>query len=376
MIAAQHKMPLVFGDVKTAFLMGKKQHRPEGELYADQPPRGIPGLQRGQLLVLLTPIYGQVDAPLNWFETLALFLVDVCGMSQSLLDECIFWLFGKDGFLGVVAVIVDDLIMAGNELFENTVYPKLRERFVFGKWQRYSAIYAGKRIEQNKETLEVELEQHEEIMGNMAMVHLPRDVRLRGVDALVPPEIRDVARSQSGSLAWYARETRPDCSGDASMIQSMFPDITVQGVISLNKAIKKMTGTKVVLKFVAVDAVRFLLSTDAGWANALDEEGEQVKSQCGWLLGVTDQKVEDGNAQKFSLLSWRSHRADRVCNSTLMAESVSLGEGLAALRYYQVMWGEITEGRSLRELLTAQLPATICIDCKSAYDTLSSYATN
>ena len=57
-LAAQHRWPLNFADVKTALLMGKPQHRAQGRLYAYQPPGGIRGLHRDQIVELLTTLYG------------------------------------------------------------------------------------------------------------------------------------------------------------------------------------------------------------------------------------------------------------------------------------------------------------------------------
>jgi len=84
------------------------------------------------------------------------------------------------------------------------------------------------------------MEQHADIQENVKMVKIPTDLRKLGDDAVVPPDIAEAARSCAGSLAWYARETRPDCADDAVIIQGFFPDITVGQVVSLNKAAKKM----------------------------------------------------------------------------------------------------------------------------------------
>ena len=53
-----------------------------------------------------------------------------------------------------------------------------------------------------------------------------------------------------------------------------------------------------------------------------------------------------------------------------------MGGGLAELRCFQILWEQMTTGMTLRTVLDKSLSATIFTDCKSAYDTLPSYAGN
>ena len=45
-------------DLKAAFMQGMRMEREKGPLFAKQPPEGVPGLERGQLLELHSEVYG------------------------------------------------------------------------------------------------------------------------------------------------------------------------------------------------------------------------------------------------------------------------------------------------------------------------------
>jgi hypothetical protein len=290
-------------------------------------------------------------------------------MIKSLLDECFFYLVAGGYFRGCAAIVVDDLLMGGGDKM-NDIYDRLRARFCFGKWQPYKGMYRGNWVSQDPETLEVTITQEDQIKDNMRHIDIPTAVRKLGLEARVPPEIVDEGRSQVGSAPYYARETRPDAAGDASMLQCAWPYPTVQDIINVNKLTKKLLEHPCALVYKKLEDPTFLLATDAGWANDFDEEtGEKINSRAGWVVVAVDGAVRDGAESHVNFLGWKSHRLDRVCNSTLMAESCSLADGLAELRVFQLLWAEATTGNPLEDLIGQPLPAIVTVDCKSVWDT-------
>eukprot|EP00959_Pyramimonas_sp_CCMP1952_P102379 2141651-Pyramimonas_sp.AAC.1 len=88
----------------------------------EQPPQGLPGLQPGQVLRIVTGIFGLAPAPRQWRATLknALLKVELVSkegrkfhLFQSLVDPASFVGHGSDGTLrAIVCVHVDDLLIA------------------------------------------------------------------------------------------------------------------------------------------------------------------------------------------------------------------------------------------------------------------------
>ena len=116
--------------MSSAFLCGQELQR---ELYLRQPKVGLGNLHPEQLLRIKRPIFGLVDSPSSWWDTLRSTLQEmeiqaedgrVWHVRQCTLDHCIFMIqqyLGKDengmsiyerpqGYLGVH---VDDILLVG-----------------------------------------------------------------------------------------------------------------------------------------------------------------------------------------------------------------------------------------------------------------------
>ena len=77
----------------------------------------VPGLPATSICELIKPVYGLVDAPKLWWDSLTKTLKQL-GMIQSGLDSCIFYSRTQSGALqGIVAFHVDDLLIGGTEEF-------------------------------------------------------------------------------------------------------------------------------------------------------------------------------------------------------------------------------------------------------------------
>ena len=79
---------LMNGDISNAFLQGKPDL--DSDLYMHQPQRGIPGMQPGQILRLMKPVYGRPDAPRAWFNELSSVFINELHYEQSSLDQALF----------------------------------------------------------------------------------------------------------------------------------------------------------------------------------------------------------------------------------------------------------------------------------------------
>ena len=91
---ASKRWDLGFLDFTQAFHSGDDIQR---ELYAEQPPEGIPGMKKGQLLQLLKTCYGLLDGRMAWFRHLKKVLVEELGYTQSIADPCLYFLHREHG---------------------------------------------------------------------------------------------------------------------------------------------------------------------------------------------------------------------------------------------------------------------------------------
>ena len=91
-VASSRQMPGSCGDLKQAFMQSDPLTRAQGAILVRQPPGGLPGLERDQLILVVHGVYGLADAPLHWRKTLKSYLTETLNYKQSRLDPTIFTL--------------------------------------------------------------------------------------------------------------------------------------------------------------------------------------------------------------------------------------------------------------------------------------------
>ena len=126
---------LFVADVATAFLQGDPQKR---ILWAKIPRDAcmLIGVPPGTLMRLVKPIYGQADAPREWFQVAPRRLCNI-GYKPHPLDKCLFLLHDKEGKLvSAIGLHVDDMLGGGDEGSEcyKAAKQRLREEFNFKRW--------------------------------------------------------------------------------------------------------------------------------------------------------------------------------------------------------------------------------------------------
>ncbi|CAE7691047.1 RE1 [Symbiodinium sp. CCMP2592] len=125
-LAANKGWRLMKGDVSGAFLQGC------GEQFAARPPA----------------CYGLVDAPLEWYKTVAEFLESI-GLERLWSDSCA-WVWRKDGQVrGMISGHVDDFMFAGSDSDSEWqgLLQKIQERFRWGDWDKDTFVQCGVHVE-------------------------------------------------------------------------------------------------------------------------------------------------------------------------------------------------------------------------------------
>lgn len=154
-------------------------------------------------------------------------------------------------------------------------------------------------------------------------------------------------------MGWIARQTRPDVMVNVSIASQSMGHPCVRDVIELNKAVKMLKESadfKWCFKPSAItleNCVVFVCA-DSSFANT-----EGLKSQCGYIVGLTLPELKYGKETPVLILEANSTSIKRVCRSTLAAESNSFLSGVEAAIYVASLLREVMHpGVSLRTLET------------------------
>ena len=177
------------------------------------------------------------------------------------------------------------------------------------------------------------------------------------------------SRSVTQSLAWIARQTRPDLSYRISKLQSTFE--CVKDLRECNRIVEYAI-------FASTCGIYFSLGfpwNDAVVATISDAVSVKNRSSSTESLRISSHKLALGNAlnaEKMLIhpLSWSSTRIRRVCRSTLMAETYALSNavehGLRTRATVVDMRGQL----NIRQW--AAIEHVWCTDCESLFSHLIS----
>jgi ribosomal protein L24 len=191
-------------------------------------------------------------------------------------------------------------------------------------------------------------------------------------------------RSVVGSLAWIARQARPDLSYKVSKLQSKCNRATIKDLIYANQAIdeaREHSNQGIIYKSDAINLKNCSIVTvsDASWSN----EDEQVKkkvqkyrSQRARMTILVNPDFLKKEESAFHVISWQSTIIRRICRNTLQAETYGVNfaieEGMRLRALIAETHGELqslkdweTKSRSFRQHIWIT-------DCKSLEEHLKS----
>ena len=287
-------------DIEGAFLQGNELHRPEGELYVELPPGGIPGIQPGSLLFMRKAVYGLIDAPKEWFGKLRTTLEEI-GLVASVLDPCLYYARKGNQTIGALAVHVDDIISTGTAEFEETILQRLKQTFPFKHWKVNEGEFLGRYLKKNTDGV-IEIGQ-QEYSEKLTGIEITRE-RRRQRDSPLREEERSKLRGVAGALNWLTNATRPDLASYTACIQQRISQGTVKDMAFANQVIaeaRDFKHLKVQIQPLPWEKLALIVTADASWTTEDD-----LRSQGAYMICTTTTDMEKGNTCPVNPMKWKS----------------------------------------------------------------------
>ena len=298
------------------------------KVYVLPPPESD---EEGTLWLLEKGAYGLIDGSRLFFLELKKVLESL-GM-KALSGDPAFFTYHKDGkLIGFVLIHVDDLLMCGDEEFEEMIIDKIMKCFKFSKLEKTKFTYLGCQIEKF-ENGDISLNQNEYIEKIKEVIIPTRSNNCR-VSDFEKREIRRVV----GELLWVSMMTRPDLSFDVNQLSSKISDATVREVKDAGRLVQKAKEDPLIIKFTRLgnkENLRIKLYTDASFNN----QENKLRSTEGRVLLVENKLSKESN-----IFSWKTKKIARVCRSVKGAETRALENGLDEAIHYGRMMREIYDG--------------------------------
>ena len=338
-LAANRGWQVQKGDVSGAFLQGREYPGtlycvPCDEICAEMK---IPA---GSITKLRRACYGLVDAPLEWYKTIATVLEDL-GFERTWTDACA-WIWRKDGRTrGMVSGHVDDFLFAGSSDDKEwqAVILKIQERFKWGDWDKDCFVQCG--VQVKKVPGGFELSQPHYLDG---ITEIPvNSTRRSDKTAKTSEREKTQLRALLGGLSWYSQQVAPHVSAEVSLLLSQVNTSTVDTIIKANLLLHHTKARKDHILRIHSFPPQEKLAMYA-WVDAANQNRCDGGSTQGAFIALGPESMLQGEMGDISPVAWHSSKIDRACRSPGSSEAQAAVNGEDLLYYARLQWGEINHG--------------------------------
>ena len=320
-------------DVATAFLQGLPQER---KLWVKLPAECLQllGAPDDTRMLLVKPVYGQLDAPRRWYLE-AVRRLRSLGLRQHILDPCTFLIYetdfenpyapgqprestlGEDRLCGMICLHVDDMLGAGDgssSVYQDVI-KRLREMFSFREWKDGDNLeYCGANIEKTKNgTLRLH---HTSYLKKVKPMTLGKHL---GPESELSSQETTSLRGLLGALQWPAVQSSPHLQASTSIYSGSVSRGLVKTAQEANRLLKfAKDNADVGLTYSPLDLkeVRIVTAFDASFGCRADGS-----SQGGFIVMLAPKKILETEEDYYQILDWRSMKLPRIARSSLAAEA-------------------------------------------------------
>ena len=246
------------------------------------------------------------------------------GFEELTVMQCVFmyWARDNDGqkleLTGLIAVHVDDLIVAGATAFE-AVLTKMKGKLSFGKWYVKEFDYLGRHVKQ-AEDFTIRISQPD-YAGRVPGVPISK-AELLLEDQPVSETTRADFRRTAGAACWLAKSSRPDLSFEVSWLQQSLSEATYSTVKHANTLIRRAQQYSYEIVIPGIDLSRAVV---IAISDASPGKMPRQGSQGGMFLMMSTPEITERSVPA-ACLFWLSHRLKRVARSSMATESMALCE--------------------------------------------------
>ena len=326
--AVNHDWLLNQMDVKSAYLNAEIDH----DVYMEQPEGYQVTGNDGQRLYchLRKSLYGLKQSGRLWNDVLKAQLT-AYGFKQSQLDTCLY-MYEGGARVARVAVFVDDLIIASNDLsLMDEIKSMLHQKFKMTDLGQLS-WFLGIEFERGPDFCSLNQSQY---LENLLKKHGMSECKPVSTPCIEKPDFDDdeltdvpneLYRSIVGSLVYAVTCTRPDlCWVVSKLSQYLNEPVTKNRWMAVKRVLRYVQGTKAQRLYYRKSKSELTGFCDASWGEVADR-----KSTTGFCFTMSQSET--------AMLVWRSKKQSCVALSSCEAE-------------YLAMANAVQEGVFLRQLL-------------------------
>ena len=150
---------------------------------------------------------------------------------------------------------------------------KIQTKYKLGKFQYGTGKFTGKLFTQHDD-YSITVNQENYVQEKLFEIHLEKSRKKRRFSFCDDKEVSSL-RASVGTLAWLAKESRPDIAGRVALLQQVFPRPRIKDIIeanSITQEAKKYATSGIRIMPIAPGNLRVGVATDASWSNARSQD--------------------------------------------------------------------------------------------------------
>lgn len=329
--AVANKWSLSHIDIKGAYLNATLRE----QIYVRMPK----GFERpdGKIMRLKRSVYGLKSAGNYWWKDFAKALTDF-GMLPITDDNCLMIKRTGESVL-VIATVVDDCILAGNDAgLKDELLKFLQSKYTVSllgdlNWflgVHYQRKPDGSILAVQTAYIDKTLEAFNMSDAHPSKLPMSSDFKIEqwDLDNDPPKELVDEYRSKIGALIWLQLWTRPDIAYATNLLARYTLYCTPKLLSAVDKVWRYLKGTRELgIRFTPEDSMGHGMNTLVCYSDASDADCLITRRSTG------------GHALFFNSAptSWRSKRHNLVGLSTMDSEAVEVCAGTQQIKHLQAV---------------------------------------
>ena len=324
-------------DVRQAYIQSAKDLL--RDVYLEPPPDV--GIDNDCVLKIMKPLYGLTESGSYWWLTSQNYHVNDLGMSQSVMDPCLFFKNGERGLEGLEASLVDDTLGTGDEGFMRIEEEKSKRFDVKERETGLQMTFNGCVIKDNFTSYTIS--QH-------AYTSKLRMITRSQWNEREFPSLR-------GRISWITNLTRPDAAFcTAYLSQKRDTNVKEEDFKLLNATVKYLMKNDRGLIYPQLDLQSLKIRA---YADAAFGGNDDHSSQLGMIILLCD------DLNNCAVIHYNSWKCQRVTRSVLAAEVHAFSayfDFAFALRH------------DLRKMINIEVPVVMFTDSKCLFDTITRFS--
>ena len=253
----------------------------------------------------------------------------------------------------------------------NSLCDQIQRKFKWGTWEYDNFVQCGVKVEKTPEG-GFNLSQAQYI-DDIKEISVSAERRREPKSGTTESEKTKI-RAALGALSWCAQQSSPQLSAAVSLMLSQIRDSTVSTMLEINKLIyRTKCNRKHVLKIHGGLRLQDLLV--AGWADAACQNRPDGKSTQGIFIGLTSQRLLQGEMCAVSPLYWRSAKISRQCRSPGASEAlaaIDCEDAMYAVRLqvFEMLGNKVDVRRTEEQV--QKIPGVLVTDPTNVHDRMQS----